>query len=139
MVGMSTIEEAIWDHVGQIVLSPPLPVAYPGVPFKPNDQPYIEVSFHPNIHQAGGISFRNPINHRGFVQANVYWPSGSGEIEPMIAADNFAAQFARGSSVFKDDALVRFEEAPDIAAPIENDGWLMVPITVAWRCLDESP
>ena len=145
MPGMADVEATIWDYLGAANIDPPIPISYPGVSFQtkegPDGQnlPYAEVSFHPNLHQPTGIGFASGMSHRGFVQINVIYPSGDGEILAMIAADNIGKVFARGSSAYSaahHNTLVTFEDAPDVGAPMTDATEIMVPITVAWRSID---
>ena len=117
-----------------------LPLAFPGVAFKPTvNAPFLQVSVMPNMADATGIEFGAPINHQGMLQISVFWPAGQGEVKPRDMAGRVIAAFARGTRIQGDGIEVRIERQPEAASVLTQSDRLQVPVTIRWRAVAPDP
>lgn len=130
------IADALLWHLSQIALSPPRPIAWPGVRFTPAvGTPYLFAAHLPNMTTPTGLAFDAAREFRGLFQVSVFWPAGQGIVEPMELAGEVAAHFASGTRVERGGLVVEVNRPPEIAPPIEQPDWIQVPLTIRWRCV----
>ncbi|MBK3745294.1 hypothetical protein G3A39_39615, partial [Paraburkholderia aspalathi] len=72
---MATVESTIPDllllHLGTLILSPVLPVAYPNAPFTKPAGPYLEARFMPNSNVDRFLGDNDTIQYQGILQVTV--------------------------------------------------------------------
>lgn len=111
-------------------LSPPLPVAFPGVgKDPPSDGQWLEVSWFPNETQNYGRSDDAPALSQGIGQVAVCYRPGGGIVEGLALADQVITAFPKGT-VFVD---VRVYRKPWVSSVVIQPDYVMHPVTIMWR------
>lgn len=130
----SDILEALLTKVGTLVLTPTLPVSYPGVRYDPVvGTPYLRVTYLPNDSTPTGIAYDSDVSHRGLMQLSVFWPVSQGLVKPTKVASQVVDAFPRGTRLIRGSVVVQVEEQPQVAPAIQEPNWLQVPTVVRWR------
>ena len=128
---MSAIYDAFCTAVQAFasVLSPPLPVAWPNLPFTPpNSGLWLEVSWFPNGSSPVGLAFADDDWLQGFGQVAVCFPSKSGLTAGEEMADAIIAGIPRGTRFAS--ALVY--RSPSKMNPIQEPNRVTIPVTIMW-------
>ena len=110
--------------------SPPLPVAWEGIPFtKPTTGGYLE----PFLISASTV---NPdvaakrSREVGVFQVNIYFPDGTGS----APCSNVAIALISAFPVVPKTGLVSIEQTPNAArALLDTSGWRVVPVSIKYR------
>lgn len=131
------IASAIFEHASDMLVgSPSLPIFYAGVAVKPPAKPkYLYVSYFINPTTAPMIGSDDAVLHEGLLQVSVYWPNGTGIIEPLNLAGEVVAHFPRDLSLFGEGFRVRFNRASYASTPLQDGAYQQVPVTVPWRAI----
>ncbi|GJE00547.1 phage tail terminator-like protein [Methylobacterium isbiliense] len=136
------IYEALAWFIGQqaLELTPPFDpalgkdVSFPGVAFSPKlRKPYLDVAVIPNGAELIGHAFDSAVEAVGLLQIAVMWPAGEGNVKPMQVAGQVVLRFKPGTVIARNDVEIRFEEQPQVAAPLQESDWTRVPVTIRWR------
>ena len=110
--------------------SPPLQVAYPGIPFTPPSAgPWLEASWMPNRSENYGISDDGPTLEQGMAQVMVCERPGQGLISTLDLDEQVIAAFNKGTML----GPVRVYVRPYAAAVLEEPERIAVPVTIPWR------
>ncbi|WP_297803405.1 phage tail terminator-like protein [uncultured Brevundimonas sp.] len=128
---MQKVTDALLSRVGSLVLSPVLPVAYPGLSFAPpSDGKYLRAEvFHNAAKWEGATAGRMD---QGLLQVTVVWPKGKPTIQPITVADAVMAHFAKGTEMVSQGRKVTVTAEPVMATPIYEDSSTLVPVTISW-------
>ncbi len=111
-------------------LSPALPVAYPNLNFDPpSEGMWLDFRTFWNGNENYGMSDSGPSIERGFFRIIVNAPAGSGQSAAQAVAELIATAFPKGTTF----NVARTDRAPEITGPIQDDPWLMIPVTIYWR------
>lgn len=137
-----TVEEVLMAHVESLALTPDLPVNYPGVPFTPPREsagpgatrvgPYVAVQVVPNTAELSGIAYDSEVTEQGLLTFNVVWPAGQGVLKAVRFAQQLARTYAPGTVIVRDGIQVKVYQQPRVAAPVEGNDDLTVPVIVRW-------
>lgn len=127
------VAEALMDRVRGVSLSPPLPVAWPGVDFAPPQAGYLAVSLLPAETTGFGVGDEDDVLRSGVLQVSVFWPEDRGVTAPMERAGAVAAHFPRGLRIYREGVRVRVERPPTVAPPLFEPGWVQVPVSVYYQ------
>lgn len=108
------------------------PVHWPGTHFEPRNAAYIQPRVHSSqITQAElGPDGENEII--GFLSVNVIAPIGVSNATAWGYVDTLRGLFPRGLTLTNSTKQIQFE-APDVAPSIEEQDWLIIPITCRFR------
>ena len=133
----AAIYEAIVNFASQIVVSPVMPIALPGIVFQtPNaNAPYLVASIIPNTATLNGMAFDTTIDNRGLLQISVNWKAGVGMIQPMNVASQIVKLFKPGTIAALNGTRVFFEDQPRIVNPMQISDMVTIPVIMTWRCL----
>jgi len=114
--------------------SPPLPVAYPNVPFTPPAAGiWLELRWFPNETNTYGMADDNLcVTLAGFGQVSVCDRPGAGLAAAGDVADAVVDWFAKGTSL----GVARVERQPWVSSVVQGDDRVMLPVTVRWRGLN---
>lgn len=124
------ILDAFCAHIGATAQTLSLPVAYPGVAFKPPAAGgWIEVAAHWNGNEPYGLPNSGPSIELGFFRVLVCWRLGSGPMAAQSAAESVIAAIPKGSTF--GPALT--ERAPSLSGAMADPDRIILPITVRWR------
>lgn len=127
---------ALLDHLATLVLSPALPVAYPGVLFpaagqqKPDN--YLQVSFLPNRTDTLSVG-KGQQMHQGILQVSVYWKAGIGYVKPLDVADRIIKHFAKGTRIISGTVKIKVDNKPWVSGPVQEGDRVQFPVTIPYR------
>lgn len=128
---MEKVTDALLTRAGSLVLSPTLPVAYPGLVFTPPaDGKYLRAEIFYNAPRWQGTTSGRM--DQGLLQITVVWPKGLATIQAIKVADAVKAHFAKGTELFSNGRKVTVSEEPWTATPIIEDSRTLVPVTIPW-------
>ena len=123
------IADALLSHLQDADLG--VPVAWPGADFTPPDGPYLAVSLFPAPVTTATIATHD--RRDGIMQVSVFWPRGAGIIGPMELAGRVADRFPRTTRLIAGAGQeVRIDRTPSQAAPVQEPGWVQIPVTINW-------
>jgi hypothetical protein len=133
------IQDTLFWHLGLLSLSPPLPVAYDGVPFTPSaGTPYLRGSFHAQPVRRLFTDTGAECDRTGFLQVSVF--VAPGDLADVAARDIGAKVLDH----FSEDRTIQRGAGPRVRPTRRGDvnpgyadrGWWHVPCSVYWQCLD---
>ena len=140
------IETALLTEVSQFVAAQSpgtLSVSYPNVEFTPPavapNVKWLRASFLPADTASPFMRNPGPNRHFGFLQVDVFWGVGGGDIAPARLAADVIAWFKRGTSIRRDGFLIRVIRTPFRGPTIKDDPWSMVPVRVPYICYASDP
>jgi hypothetical protein len=129
----SDILAALMDRLGLLVLTPPLPVAYPGIDFTAGPN-YLRADFLPNQTRQVTIG-DDPQQKRGLLQVTVVWVSGEGLIKPLNAAGAVINHF-KNLVLWAGATRITVDREPWAASPIQEADRVSIPITIPWHAFE---
>lgn len=120
-----------------------LRVAYPNVEFTPPTvgptARWLRATFLPADSQSPFMRHPGPNRHFGFLQVDVFWGIGGGEIAPARMASDIIQWFKRGSTYRRDGHMIRIIRTPFRAPSIKDDPWQMTPVRVPYTSFASDP
>lgn len=133
------IYEALVFTLDEMATALRMPIAMPGVPYKPViDQPYLVANVVPNTATLFGLELDSDVDFQGLAQVSVYWPSGQGLVKPMQVAAKVVAALAPGTRIARNGIEVRINEQPTVSPVQVETDWTQVPIIARWRAFVPS-
>lgn len=131
----AVIAALILDHAADLAVgSPALPVFFHGVAVKPPVKPkYLYVQYFINPTSAVGIAHDSTLLHEGLLQIDVYWPNGTGIIDPMAAAGSVIDHFPRTLELWGSPLVVKFDRPAYASTPMQEGNYQKIVVTVPWR------
>lgn len=132
--------EALCDKLAALVLSPVLPIAYPGVTFpaqgaaKPDN--YLEVTFLPNQTRQVTLG-ADPQQVLGILQISVMWKSGQGFIKPLDIAASIISHF-KGAVLFKNGCRITVTQEPWASGPIQETDRVKIPVSIPYQAFEKE-
>lgn len=125
------IAEALFARLASLVLSPAVPVAWPGRDFRASGA-YLRPSFLPAATAAFSVRPDGTNEHRGLLQVDVFWPEDKGLTEPMERASEVIAHFKRGTTMYREGVKVRVVRPPYPSPALQEPGWLQVTVSIPY-------
>jgi glycine/D-amino acid oxidase-like deaminating enzyme len=137
MMAATTIEgripEALLAYMAALALTPPLPVAYPGIAFMPPaNAPYLRVYFIPNGAERLFIGNGEENLHQGILQVTVVYPAGQGAVTPNDVAGRIADHFGEGTKLVIAGGFIRIDKRPSIAPAMQDTDLIQIPVSINW-------
>lgn len=130
------IHIALVARVQSLVLSPVVPVAYPGVAFTPPAGEYISVTHMPNEPVRSRLSGADVLDRFGILQLDLFTPitADSYEAQTIARASQIAAHFPHDLTLTYDSASVQIVKSYVGRGRKDSDGvkW-MTPVFVEYR------
>ena len=118
-------------------------VAYPNVEFTPPTvgptAKWLRASFLPADTLSPFMKHPGPNRHYGFMQVDVFWGVGGGDIAPARLAADIIQWFKRGTSIRREGFLVRVVRTPYRGPTIKDDPWSMIPVRIPYLCYASDP
>lgn len=129
------INSALNDRLIALVLSPPLPIAFPNMPLTPAGANYLRVDYLPN--QTRQITMRadEPQQFRGIYQVAVMWQRNQGMIKPLDTAGLIVNHF-KGLTLWANDIKVTIDQEPWAASPLIEPDAVMIPVSIQWHAFE---
>jgi hypothetical protein len=129
------IEDALLYRLSQLVFSPAIPVAYPGVAYDPTGvDTYIEAHFFTAPTDRLAVNTNAPHDHTGLLQLSLRTKPGQGDISPRILASQILAHFAEDAPIDRNTVRVKVLGRGTAAAGRLDGAWWHIPITIKWQC-----
>jgi hypothetical protein len=114
--------------------SPPLPIAYPDVPFDPAADAaagrYVEAGYFRNRPLWEGLAAG--VIDQGLLVLSVIWPEEQGVIGINEDAQAVADHFPKGLHLKSGATGVRINKEPVIASPLYEGDKTIVAVTISW-------
>lgn len=129
----ATIAELLFARLTSLVLSPVLPVAYPGLAFTPPAGAYLRADFIPNRTENLGLANEASARHQGILQVMAIYPANGGVIKPTNTAGLVASHFAKGTILYGSGVKLKVYAKPSVGAPMIEPDKVNVPVTVLYR------
>jgi hypothetical protein len=131
----AAIPALLFKHLEDLTFAPPLPIAWPDVPFDPPAGPWLAVDFLPNRNISPFVGHRASVLMRGIFQVAVISPRGAGELASRRIAAAIVAHFAAGTPLRPADEsfTLQIDGLPSVGASIQEEKWTRTPVTVLWH------
>ncbi|WP_457299168.1 phage tail terminator-like protein [Phyllobacterium sp. P5_D12] len=130
----ATIAEILFARLTSLVISPVLPVSYPGLAFTPPaNAAYLKADFIPNRTDNLGLANDAKARHQGIIQVMAIYPVGQGVIKPTNTAGLVAAHFAKGTILYGSGVKLKVYAKPSVGAPMIEPDKVNVPVTILYR------
>lgn len=127
------IQKALGTRVASLVLSPPLPVAWPNKSFSA-PPPYLRVDYFRNRNERIAIKGSAPHRRLGILQISVVAPLNAGPDAALSIAGRVAEHFPADLVLDYDGISVRIEAAPDVLSAVKEDASYDTPVSIRWEC-----
>jgi hypothetical protein len=129
---------ALLDHLAALALSPPLPVAQPGIAFLPSGESkpdnYLAATFLPNRTRQVTLG-DDPQQKRGLLQVSVYWKAGAGLIKPLDVSGLVIDHF-NNKTLFASGVKITISGEPWASGPIQEDDRVQIPVTIPYTAFE---
>lgn len=119
-----------------LVLSPTLPIAWPNLSFTKPSTGYLRVTHVPNMNRRLFIGSADPHQRLGLLQIDVFGKKNENIAVAVEVAGKVAAHFPANLRMTYGGVTVRITAAPIVAQPMDDDTHVLVPVTVAYECMD---
>jgi hypothetical protein len=129
----SDIEVALFTHIEDLTLDPPLAVAWPNVSFAKPVEGYLRVNHMPNISQRIAINSTSAHRRMGVLQLDIFKPKNEGPSYALAAADAVAEWFGTDLKLRSGAVTVRITKSPDVIPAMPDDTHWMVPVVVQYE------
>lgn len=128
----TVILEAFIERLEDLVLSPVLPIAWPGIKLNPPATGmWLEALYFPSETENVTWGADGCYNAKGFFQVSVFYRPGVGQIKPSAVADLIIAHFPKGSSI----AGVGVNKKPWQSPAVTLSDKLYIPVTIPFSGL----
>jgi hypothetical protein len=132
------VETALLARAQAFATANSLQIAMPNVvfggPAPSTTAKYLRASFMPAPSVEMGISFNSPVQHYGFMQLDVFYGQGAGELAPARIVAAIIAYFPRGTAMVSDGFTVEVIKKAYRGPIIKDDPWTMIPTTIPFIC-----
>lgn len=128
------ITAGLLEHFALLALPAGTKVAQPGINFTPESgKPFISLEVHHNTPVDVDIAMETDPIRRGFMRANVFWPSGQGVIKATDLAALIAEHFGRGLRITFEGVTIWIIDSPELAGDIQATTHFSIPVTIRWQ------
>lgn len=108
------------------------PIKYLNVNIKPTDS-FWEVVYIPN--NVENEFWDKGKTYQGILRLILHWPAdNTGIYTPLQEAERVSAGFEKGTELFGDDVKVIITDNPNLTSLNEDDGKLLIPLTIRYLC-----
>jgi hypothetical protein len=129
----SDILKAFLDRLGTLALSPPLPIAYPGIDYSGSTN-YLRADH--LLNQTRQVTVGDdPQQKRGILQVTVVWARGQGLVKPLEAAGAIINHF-KNLVLWAGETRITIDREPWAASPIQEPDRVSIPITISWHAFE---
>ncbi len=118
--------------------------AIPAMPIKAIDRTFTPATDAPNgkyvelvniVNNRGGDYWDDSRIYQGTFRIILHWPiDDAGPYPPMTYLDELASFFPKGKALVSGAATVRIYDVPQASGSIANDGELLYPLSLPYRC-----
>ncbi len=128
---LKTLQRSVTTAVGTTV-----PVKYIGVNFKkPSNDKFWEIVYIPN--NVKDEFWSSGKTYRGILRLILHWPQNNkGIYEAMNEVKRVAEYYTKDIELFLSDEItkIRITNEPDLTNVIEDEGSLLLPLTITYSC-----
>lgn len=126
----TTILKAMLANLGSIVLTPALPIAWPGIPMEPpSSGMWLEARFFPN--ETRDLVWNNHarVQVKGYLQVSVYWRSTEGS---LLAASRVADEIVDGFPKGLEVGPARIKKTPWTSSALYLEDKNLIPVIIPY-------
>lgn len=110
-----------------------LPTAYENVPFEPTPgTPYASLYVVPSKPDVATMGQGGLDEHDGFMQVDLYYPTGQGDMPAVTKADEIYSYYFAGRTLAYQGQRVRVQITERSQGRVEN-GWYRLTMTIYYR------
>lgn len=132
------IELALLGRAQAFAASKSLTIALPNITFTPPvvgaNAKYLRASLLPADTEALGVAFSATNQHQGYLQMDVFYGKGGGEIAPGRIAADIISYFARGTRITSNGFNIDILKTPRRGPQMIQDVWTMLPVRIPYNC-----
>lgn len=133
----AAIELALLARAQAFATANNLPIALPDIAFTPptvgKGAKYLRATFLP-AETARLVLGSGSDQHYGFLQIDVFYGAGSGEIAPARIAASIISYFKRDTVIPSDDVRIMVSRTPSRGPQSTKDAWTMLPVRIPYNC-----
>jgi hypothetical protein len=142
------ITEALHAHLADLVLTPPLPIAWPNIAFDPiirtEGPDGVPLGWYLRANEVvlptEAIALRDGSNrYRGLFQVDVVFPIDIGLTVPREVASAICAHFKRGTKRYRESVRVEIVRPPYASTALKDAPGMMIPVTIPYQCIHSNP
>lgn len=137
------VEYALLSRAQAFAATQGITIALPYIKFdQPNPDPtakWLRATFVPADSFALAVGPSGPNQHYGFLQMDVFYGQGVGEIGAMRIAAEISAYFKFGTVMTRDGFSVQVVDVPKIRQSIRDDPWVMIPVRIPYKSFANNP
>jgi hypothetical protein len=131
---------ALTDRLDAYSTANSIAIARTGLNYTPTaETKFLRATHLPAQTRALSLSFDGTNEFRGIFQVDVFWPEGKGIVAAKEQAASIIAYFARGTEMTHGGVTVKVTRPPYELPAIQEDGWLMVPVTIPYLAFIANP
>ncbi len=137
------IVTGLLGHLEDLTFTPVITVAWPNKPFDPPTPAKTARWLRPTVLSADTFALTvghdGSNRHAGFLQVDVFYGLGGGDVAARRVAASIIAHFKRGTEIEKDGFTIQVTGAPSALATVKSDPWIMVPVRIPYLCFAVNP
>jgi len=131
------IELALLARAQAFAAANDLAISLPNIEFTPpvvsKTAKYLRATFMP-ADTARLVIGSGSDQHYGFLQLDVFYGVGGGEIAPGRIAANIISYFKRDTLITSNDVRIRVSRTPLRGPQSSKDAWTMLPVRIPYNC-----
>ena len=134
------IFRALTDKLDAYIAANPIAIARTGLNYTPTSgTEFLRATHLPAATRALGNANTDSNEFRGLFQIDVFWPEGKGVVAAKEEAAAIIAHFARGTAMTHESQTVKISRPPYELPAIQDDGWIIVPVTIPYIAFASNP
>ena len=95
---------------------------------------WLRATYLPADTETLGLGENDANKHYGYLQIDVFYAQGAGELAPARIAAAAIAYFPRNVAISRDGFKLEIIKQPYRAPAIKDDPWVMIPVRIAFCC-----
>lgn len=131
------LELALLGRAQAFATAQGLPISLPNIAFEPpavgKTAKYLRATMLPADTAAIGLANSSNDQYYGFMQLDVFFGVGGGEIAPKRIASQIISYFKRGTRLTSDGFNVDVNMTPRIGPQATKDAWTVIPVRIPYH------
>jgi Bacteriophage related domain of unknown function len=131
------IELALLNRAQDFAATQNLSIALPNILFTPpaisKTAKYLRATLLPADTVALGVSYSATNHHVGYLQLDVFFGVGGGEIPPRRIAADIISYFIRGTSIVSNGFKIDVIQTPKLGPQITSGAWMFLPVRIPYN------
>jgi hypothetical protein len=131
---------ALTDRLDAYATANSIAIARTGLNYTPTaGTKFLRATHLPAATRAIGNGNDDTNEFRGLFQVDVFWPEGKGVVAAKEEAAKVIAYFAKGTSLTHQSVTVKIKRPPYELPAMQEDGWIIVPVTIPYLAHVANP